>query len=364
MDYLLEFGARDDVRELAARYLSFRSVHAIDIGLDQRWLTAWRTQEDALGLDDDFVAYPFGVDTSWRPSSNLPLIETWERYGPFVITVVLRPSAVQDERGGLAEVDGPEDLLVTFESQPVPRLLAGGKSAVRPLVGGLGLAGASGPPATLGGIVTSASGEKFAVTCAHVLGQGEEVLQPAPIDNRREAVRIGVCSHRSRLRAHESPVSPYDADLNEVDAALVALDGGVRADLAMLEAGPLAGISRRSDLHEHISVDIVGLRAKRRSLRVGKLRLYGEFSHGRETFGYQNLFELRRRSRFFGLTGTFGPPVSGGDSGAWVLRPGAPGPEWAGVVVAGEGPTAYAVMAASVVEWMERDTPLRSVAVA
>jgi hypothetical protein len=392
VDYLIEFGQRDDVRGLASRYLSLRSTHAIDLGLDERWLLAWRWRAHLegsngkmlwrhleewcslppwlrarwagwLAFEDEFVAYPFGIDPNWRPPFSGELAEQWERYGPFVATVILRPVAVEEERGELAEVAGVEGLRVTFEPQPVPRLLAGPTSVVRPLIGGLGLAGAGGLPGTLGGVVEAASGSRLAVTCAHVLDEGVEVLQPASADNPGAAARIGICGHRSPLNAHNPPVDAYDPDLNEVDAALVQLDEGVGAELAMRGIGPLTGISMRSDLHEHCSVEIVGLRAKRRPLRVGKLRLVGEFSYGHDTYGYQNLFELRRRSRHYGVTGELNPPVSGGDSGAWVVRPGAGGPEWAGVVVAGEGPTAYAVMAASVVEWMERETPLGSIAV-
>jgi hypothetical protein len=65
-----------------------------------------------------------------------------------------------------------------------------------------------------------------------------------------------------------------------------------------------------------------------------------EFDFKGTKYGYKNLFELKTRSRFYGMTGTFRKPVKPGDSGAWVFKAGTTGTDWLGVVVAGDGPSA------------------------
>ncbi len=390
MDYLIEFAERDAVREIAARYLEYGSVQAIDLDLDDLWLASWRLFHNApnrefrdawryledwhfarrrwapywpawLLDDEEFVGYPFGVDPNWMPPIEGELDKRWARWGPFVMTVVLRPRSSRQELGALQEIY-PEGLPVRFEARPVPSLLARPTDAVRPVVGGLSVASPGGRPGTLGGIV-EAGNKRLGLTCAHVLSAGEEAEQPAAADNHRDAARIGECHRNSKLVAHIPPLNAYSSELNEVDAALIELDDAVDADLEVRGVGALTRISQRSEVHPDSSVEIVGLRAKRRSLHVGKLRMVGEFRFGDEWYGYQNLFELRRRSRFHGFTGTISPPVNGGDSGAWVILPGASGPELAGVVVAGDGPYGYAILAQSIAEWIEEEGPYRPVKV-
>jgi hypothetical protein len=391
MDYLIEFGRRDSVREIADRYMQLQSVHAVDIGLDERWLVAWLARNclphdqfkhvvrllDDLDVvpsryygkwlseffDDEFVAYPFGVDPYWVPPSEEVLWRRWHEFGPFVITVVLRPDCPPEEAGLVNEVYPDSRFEIVYDFQPVPRLLASPDEAVRPLIGGIGISGASRRPGTLGGFV-EADGNRYAVTCAHVVEAGEEVQQPAPADNRRGAARIGVCSHSSSLNTHTPPADVYGNQLNRLDAALVELDDGIKAELEIRDAGPLAGTATVSDVHQLMTVQMVGARSGHRTLRVGNLRLVGEFAFGSDWYAYKELFQLRRTSRFFGLTGTLSPPVRGGDSGAWVLRSGADGPEWAGMVIAGEGPQGYAIMAETVEQWVREETGAGLVTVA
>jgi hypothetical protein len=77
-----------------------------------------------------------------------------------------------------------------------------------------------------------------------------------------------------------------------------------------------------------------------------------EFRHGDQTYCFRNTVELRHPSRFYGLFGTFDPPVRPGDSGAWVLLPGATGPNWCGLVISGDGVVGHFVLAESVSNWL------------
>jgi hypothetical protein len=141
------------------------------------------------------------------------------------------------------------------------------------------------------------------------------------------------------LASHTRPLNPYDPTINEVDVALVAFDDQAQADLAVLGVGALTGISSKSLVHQGALVEVVGKESGRRSLYVGGATLTREFDLDGTTYGFKNLFELTRVSRFHGITGTLSAPVAPGDSGAWVLRPGATGTEWLGMVIAGDGPT-------------------------
>lgn len=380
MDYLLEYAQREDVRRLAARFLNQSEVvQGIAVDLDDLWLAAWRLY-NTLPRDefdarmrrlassmrfggpylayelldfhrDTFVSYPYGVDPAWMPPYWDEV--THLRGGsptPFVIVVVLRPTSHESDLRELdyADTNGHR---VRFEPRPMARLYAAPKDKVRPLAGGVSISASTGRPGTLGGIL-QANGARYALTCSHVLDGGDEAHQPSPADNGRAAERIGDCVESCALMSHVPPLDPYDPSINTVDAAVVQLDDSVPADMQILNVGALAGISTKSQVHPNSSVEIAGKEAGHQSLYIGGVTMVHEFDLDGAKYGYRNLFELKRASRFHGITGTLNVPVSPGDSGAWVLRAGPHGAEWLGVVVAGDGPYGYAIPAEFICDWI------------
>jgi hypothetical protein len=390
VDYLLEFGSREDVRDLARDYLRrSEAVQGISADLDDFWLASWqlytllsrddfRRAEELLfarvmhgmpwpligstfagwrgSLAETFNSYPFGIDTTWRPSWWSDYISVrGVREEPYTLTVVLRPEAPPGSLYDLREIDS-RGFQVRFEARPLARLYATATDAVRPLVGGISLSNPSGPPGTLGGIIEDSHGQRFGLTCAHVLASGDEAQQPSPRDNAGAATRVGRCIAASPLTTHTPPLDPYDPSINELDVGLVELDQP--ADLEVLHLGALAGIAAKSRVHPNGSVDVVGKESGRQSVYMGGVTLTHEFDLHGVKYGYKNLFELKRRSRFYGITGTIRPPVRPGDSGGWVITAGATGSEWLGVVVAGDGPVGYATPAEFLTDWLAQNTAI------
>ena len=376
MDYSIEFAEREDVRELANAFLKVSdAVQGISIDLDPLWLSFWQAytllppddvhRYDAWFRDTahwyagtrwwsemhvpEVVAYPYGIDTSWRPPA-------WEEHmkwrglrpEPFVIIVVLRPDVPRDSLFRLQEIE-TRGFQVRSEARPVATLLAGSTDKIRPVIGGVSVSSPNGKPGTLGGILEDGSAKRFGLTCAHVLGSGDDVQQPSPADNRGAALSIGQCVQSNTLSTHVAPVDAYDPSINEIDAALVELSEP--ADLEVLGVGPLAGVAGKSQVHRNMSVEVVG-KESHEKLVVGPTSLAHEFRFDGDMYAYKNLFELRRASRFWGVTGTVSRPVKGGDSGGWVFRAGSNGTEWLGVVIAGDGPVGYAVPAEFIMDWI------------
>jgi hypothetical protein len=391
MDYLIEFSERDDVRSLAGRFLEHcEAVQGIAVDLDDLWLASWRLYntlptsaferemhllersyfawreyryQPFHALRDEFISFPYGLDVHWRPAF-------WERFSewrelrpePFVMTVVLRSEFTQERMYALREIE-TGGLQVRFEPRPMARLYSKPKDKVRPLVGGLSVSQPAGGAGTLGGILQDAGGRRFGLTCSHVLATGDEAQQPSPADRPRAAGRIGSCIESFALQSHTPPLDPYDPSINTVDAALIEFDAQVQSKLEVMGVGALAGIASKSHVHPNTSVTVVGKEARCRALYIGAVTLVHEFDFNGHKYGYRNLFELKRASRFHALTGSIRHPVNPGDSGGWVLRAGASGPEWLGVVAAGDGPYGYAIPAEFIVDWIENLSGVGSIQV-
>lgn len=381
MDYLLEFSQRDDVRALARSYLSREeAVQGITIDLDSFWLAGFQLYTvlpyaDFRRLDDElsghapwwpsaavlrrrhafgveeFVAYPYGIDIEWRPEFWKRFTESQNRSDePYVVVVVLRPEAPRATVLGLQETD-TGGFQVRFETRPRAELYARGTDKVRPVVGGTSVSSPDGAAGTLGGILSDGGGKRFGLTCAHVLAEGAEAQQPSPKDDRRHAGTIGRCVRSTTLKPHMGPLDPYDASsLNDVDVAVIQLDES--AEMAVLEVGAVTGVSSKSHVNPESVVDVVGKERGRQTLYIGGATMVQEFHHGDIKYGYMNLFELKRGSRFDWVTGTIMKPVKRGDSGAWVLKDGPTGSEWLGVVVGGAGHIGYAIPAEFVNNWL------------
>ena len=362
-------------------------VQGVSVDLDDFWLAAWRSYNTVPSTEfeahvrtlgeriahgcgplawpgaprDEFISYPYGVDPGWIP----PFWHHWAHVrgvgpDPFVMVVVLRPATGEKPTGLLREID-TGGIPVRFEPRPMARLYAKPKDKVRPLAGGMSVSTPTGDPGTLGGILEDANGTRFGLTCSHLLQTTQEAQQPSPADNRNAAARIGSCLDSFTLQSHIPPLNPYDPSINTIDAALIEFDDQIVSDLEVMGVGSLTGIASKSQAHPNSSVDVAGKEAGNRPLYIGAVTLVHEFDLNGTKYGYANLFELRRASRFHAVTGTLSHPVRPGDSGAWVLRAGTNGPEWLGVVVAGDGAYGYAIPAEFITDWIAKHTTVGTV---
>jgi hypothetical protein len=144
------------------------------------------------------------------------------------------------------------------------------------------------------------------------------------------------------------------AALNDVDAALVALDPTVGSDLSVLAIGRVAGIASANELRVESPVEVSG-RSGHRRLYTGGILAVGSIFHGSDRYCFRDLFELKRSSPgFWSLTGFIAPPVRPGDSGAWVIQSGSDGPDWCGVVIGGQRPIGLASFAENMNTWISK----------
>ena len=172
------------------------------------------------------------------------------------------------------------------------------------------------------------SGERYAITCSHVIQAGASARQPADADVGRglsdackthwvtadDGGLIGACVASTDLAPSLGGCNRYSGSLNTVDAALIAIDSTIPAQLEILEFGPVAGFGARESIDVGTVVDVVGKESGRQRARIGGLGLVYEFLTPGGRFCFDRVIELRHPSRFYGLYGTFTPPVRQGDS--------------------------------------------------
>ncbi|MFF0009127.1 hypothetical protein ACFYQT_37700 [Streptomyces tibetensis] len=78
-----------------------------------------------------------------------------------------------------------------------------------------------------------------------------------------------------------------------------------------------------------------------------------ELTLAEEKYCFTDIFQLRPVSRYWGLTGSISDPARPGDSGAWISIAGSRGEEWAGMVLGGDGPEAFAMFSEDIIHWLE-----------
>lgn len=398
MRYLSEYAGREEVSAVIDRAMGFDIVHGVVVRLDPTWLGLWRLShalsraewetldKDLLYMADWYrnvlgppwprrMARYLGL-TGLLDSGNFSPISpvaidpkwscgTWEeiadrhhqgRREPFIIQVLVVPRSPRGTFDELISSLGEGREQIRFEARPVARAYSGGrKKRVQPLQGGISVGSATGDYATLGGILRDGSGKFYALTCGHAIARNAEAKQPSPKDKQTSA-RIGICIE-STDGALQGPTKSCNRKkaTNEVDAALIELDGNLQPAprLELMGVGKLAGWAAIDDVNEDSPIQVSG-RSGLKNVYTGGLLVIGSLRIGPDRFCFRNLMEIKRASvQYWGATGTLAPPVRPGDSGAWVVQDGPNGPEWCGMVVGGAGPIGYAVFAENIFDWLK-----------
>ncbi len=388
MQALFDFGQRDDVRGLVQRVLEYPHVQGVVVDYDALWLQLWRLRSlhgesavsDVVRRFFDWFHYgPFGrrgfswicleevfafhhdssfeladIETpnpKWRPPGwgELRHITGYPTGGedPFVVKICLLPWSVNE-----AVIETGEHAFGVVQERRTPAYFTMPLRAHRPVVGGVSIGTTARDAGTLGGIVEDQNGQRWGVSCAHVVQVKAGVEQPAQRDGGAPGP-IAVGLHVSSLSAsiQSTPCNPYNTGsvMNSVDAALVQFNPPTTADLEVLNLGKLAGITPKGAVNPGASVEIAGKQSGTRILQVGGLGLtYRLRDENRNLYCFEHLFELRWPRFWRNIAGR---PVQRGDSGAWALVSTARGNEWAGMAIAGDRLIGYAVFAETVVKW-------------
>jgi hypothetical protein len=337
--------AEEAVHDLRDYYDYFgREVPSVSFVLDIFW--AYRPRlylgvpeaRDALLNPSDPVRRSGFVD-------NLPLDDP-----PFVVRVSVEPQAaadpdqIRDNLNGLASDFG--DFRVEVEVEPIPQLLAtavgsnaitGGDKVNNLTTNGTGTAGSI--------VERQSDGALFVTTAGHVADQGDPVGVRDDLRGKGQ-LNAGVCARSEIGAAIAGQLTDGDVDaLPEVDFGLVELDEPIPTSTEVDGVGAISSVMPKADLPAFSLVTTSGSRSGLQQLRVEDLRVPATLRHNGQLFGYKNILRLTRQSRFWQVTGLFIRPARPGDSGGWVIRESDNRPEWAGVVIGGEGPSGYACSA-------------------
>jgi hypothetical protein len=379
MQFLIDFANEDrEFQVILARSSEYAVVQGVVLDIDRLWLHLWATQgrqngdrlRRLLQYYPDFS--PFGLEAirfsgpyipprplsqqdieKWRPDEWEWLADYRGRPSkrwPLIVKVCLRPQAYPDERIPTAAelYDGDGRLQVEIEVRPRARLAANPRHAHSPLPGGVSIGIGAKDYGTLGLILTDVGGKHYGLTCSHVAAQGNSVNQPALRDSRSAGV-VGMSVLSSAIIgcAPGAKCNPWsDIAVNEIDAALIELDGsGIPSLLEVLDIGPLTGITNRAGLTTGQSIEVMGRTSGLNNLQLGGLAAWYSFAHDGQDYCFRNLFEVESP---YGKPGV----IRQGDSGAAVCVPGAAGTEWAGLIAGQDAFKGYAIYAESVAHWL------------
>ena len=377
MRYLMEFSQREDVRSIVNAALKYKSVQGIVLEIDRFWLNSWR-MKDYLGskrymdLDNgyglslfDFGYDFFGMNTErFLLSRKIELsdVKTWKPQGwdeyceslnlkeiPIIVKICLLPQPNGSENP-LPEIPNTE-LNVVFETRPRATLYSSPKKIRRPLVGGVSISSSSLGFGTLGGILKDDLGEKFGLTCSHVIDSQLNINQPAQIDSRNSSL-VGKCVNKTNLISNNLPgmCNPYSNNpINTVDAGLIQFDAGIDADMKILDIGPINEITSIANMSVFQDIEIMSRTSGHSRYIVGGLALAYEFEHDNQYYCFKNMFEIRSQGR---LKTILSSPIKPGDSGAWVCTPANDGVGWCGMVVGCDRWQGFAIFSETIVDWL------------
>jgi hypothetical protein len=403
MEHLITIATSEDVQRIAAAALEYSETQGVAIATDPSWLLLARLRPilgeqrtalvaerlaDFLRYWRDYSPYPGGltIDDLWlqfqappwfgpgptRPTSFIlpelsgPIDRSWTPPGwpldlpdslggtQYVITVSLLPgtAAVTDSlRSRLQEMalGANLSLRVEFEIRPVALLFSRPATALS-VQGGTTVWCNGTATGTAGGVVKDISGAPLIVTAAHVV---QPLGAPVGIDVPAaggSATANASCSWASTLHPVTSPFTLSAAQAcPDVDVALLAASQPISTVCDLAGIGVINGCQPITKLGEGDIIEMAGKASGYRRLRIGSFVLAQRFALGGAWYGYRDLMQLRRLSRMWGLTGSLRRPARPGDSGAWIVHPGATGPMWAGSVIGGDRPVGYACFAERVV---------------
>jgi hypothetical protein len=392
VDYLRTYAEELGLTQLLGAFIEREDVQGAILTLDEGWLAAWKLAEtgrlhewerrwrewrhfmpgpmpfwcgigDPMGQEGEPWIPARRPDLSWRP-------RFWDEYThfsgrggdlpPVRLIICLRPPEGDGETFRGIELEETR-LPISFEVRPLAFLANLHRTAARPLIGGVSIGAGARTFGTLGGVVQDSNGERFGATCAHVFPTSVAVDQPAQHDDKR-AKRVGTSDpvalqHCTSL----TPCNPYtnDPHIADVDTALIALKRGVAADLEVLSIGSLAGVVAKTSMSPGQLVEFSGRTSGHRVAEVGGLALFYRLHMDGKTYCFRDLFEVRWKNA---ARAVFGPVVSAGDSGAWVVTPTAHGSGWCGQIIGEDRHVGYAAFAENTLSaWGRRGKLLRVV---
>jgi hypothetical protein len=204
--------------------------------------------------------------------------------------------------------------------------------------------------ATLGVVLEDGRGDRFALTCAHVAAQNDDILQPSQRDSKKATV-IG----KSVLTTTLSPCSVSDAcndksgvPTNELDLSLIRIDPCISSKQEVLDIGTLNGVVPIAALSCGQTVEVMGRSCKHKTLQLGDFHVFRRHEHNGQYYCYKNMVRVESP---YGATDV----IKGGDSGAPVCITSGGGKGLCGMIVAANVFGGFAMFGESIEAWWKQN---------
>jgi hypothetical protein len=366
----------EQVRNIIEACRASSAVQGILVGIEPRWLRAWRigerydpnnptngfnlasTDERTFALQGLALLPPWMPfrsvtvqDLGWQPPNywppSPPSPNTYLKW-PVVMRICLYP------RDGKARGEAPffqsNDFQIEYEVRPVARLYVSSKGQHRPLLGGISIGVNASEAGTMGGILTDRGGKFYGVTCAHVAPSGKDVEQPARID--RKGSVIGKVAEAQLPSPFPSYARKIEDDqqkyASKVDVALIEIDpAAASAKLEVLKMGKVTSLVALDDIEQDEELELTGRASDWQKVQRSSLSPYYNVKNtmtGNE-YCFENVLVFREPSG--------GAAARPGDSGGWICKEVGTDYHWAALVVGGDKQLGFAIAAHELKAWWE-----------
>jgi hypothetical protein len=313
--------------------LANEEMTGLSLRVDDYWL-AWYWHRYHFGHPwgsptDQRVArthYGHRYDFSQRPDDWLDRCKKkgmLREAHPVAIIVILR----NEQRNGLPEewprFVGEHPVIYEHRPEAILQALASGDSVL----------GAS--SGTLGGYLWRASdGRHFALSCAHVFGQGSASTVHAGsayvgsvVESHFPPASTGKCNNRI-----QGPVSS-----RSVDVAVADLAGSPSIQITIPKVGKLAAQTSIAQIGQGDLVTLTGATSGTLSAKVKECNIWKEMKLNGTSHCFGDLLVIEDVF-FHYIASQF---TKAGDSGAWVVSTAAGHASWDAMLIAGDGANAY-----------------------
>lgn len=368
MKYLLDAAREYGLDQITEQALEYPNVHGVIVDLHPFWMKCYKRHlmfpnEDSdlrYWLDPrywyDYIRHgvmPPAINSIWHDDyypyfqTTVPMNIRWrpDHWKEFlgnrsnlVVRIQLLPGSpsIRFEQ---------KDNRVTImqEYSAIPQLSTSDRKQLRPLEGGVSIGHETTPAGTLGGILVDQKGERYGLTCGHVISKKDDTVDQPSRNEKKPSGSIGRCVYTILPKPNNgAKCNPQNrAVLNDLDIALIHLEPDLPSNYSIVNIGKIVKHTPSIELGTDMLIEFNGRTSGHKTLVIGGIGATQQIANATgETCCFKNLIEIKQPV----LTDLLiSRPVSGGDSGAWVIVNGNSGLEWCGMIVGENRQSGYAI---------------------
>jgi len=134
-----------------------------------------------------------------------------------------------------------------------------------------------------------------------------------------------------------------------MDLSLIELNRGIDSIHEVTGIGIISGYCKKDDLQEGTMVELHGRTTGYKKLKLGDAIVVKRIKYKGQNYCFKDLVQVKAVTL---RNLILHRPVSGGDSGAWICAQGASGTEWAGMIIAEDRLSGYAICSEDILSWL------------